>query len=81
MPNLPRYSLVSDEAKGDWRLRNDQTGKTTRRYATKREATRGGVLEDAVGGGGGSIRIHKQSGEFQEERTFPGSRDPKKSPG
>lgn len=30
---------------------------------------------------GGSLRIHKNSGEFQEERTYPRLIDPKKSKG
>jgi hypothetical protein len=30
---------------------------------------------------GGSVRIHKEDGKIQEERTFPRERDPKRSPG
>ena len=30
---------------------------------------------------GGSLRIHKEDGRIQEERTYPRSRDPKKSKG
>ena len=46
---------------------------------TKAEATRRGVLEKALGSG--SVIIHKEHGGFQEERTYPGSKDPKKWPG
>jgi hypothetical protein len=28
-----------------------------------------------------SVRIHKQNGQFQEERTYPRSADPRKSKG
>jgi len=35
----------------------------------------------AVGSGGGSVKIQKKNGRIQEERTYPGSADPKKSPG
>lgn len=80
MTNLPRYDLVHDGQKDDWALRNAQ-GRTVRRFETKSDATAGGALKDAVGGGGGSVRIHKENGAIQEERTFPRSRDPKKSPG
>lgn len=31
--------------------------------------------------GGGSLKIHKNNGGFQEERTYPKSNDPKKSKG
>ena len=31
--------------------------------------------------GGGSLKIHKNTGGFQEERTYPKSIDPKKSKG
>lgn len=30
---------------------------------------------------GGSLKIHKNSGGFQEERTYPRSKDPKQSKG
>ncbi len=29
----------------------------------------------------GSVKIHKQDGKIQEERTYPKSKDPKKSKG
>lgn len=28
-----------------------------------------------------TVKIHKQSGRIQEERTYPGSADPRRSPG
>jgi hypothetical protein len=31
--------------------------------------------------GGGSLKIHKNEGGFQEERTYPKSNDPRKSKG
>jgi hypothetical protein len=31
--------------------------------------------------GGGSLKIHKNNGGFQEERTYPRSKDPRKSKG
>jgi len=81
MPDLTPYTLSHDSQKGDWALKNDLTGRTVRRFETKTEATAGGVLADALGSQGGSVRIHKENGLFQEERTFPRSRDPRKSKG
>jgi hypothetical protein len=60
---------------------NDATGRTKATFDTKGEATKGGVLEKAVGPNGGSVKIQKENGRFQEERTYPGSADPKSSPG
>jgi len=44
------------------------------------QATKAGALERAVGGKG-TVRIHKMTGKFQEERTFPRGEDPRKSKG
>lgn len=70
-----------DRAGDSWKLKEEVTGRTIRSFDTKGEATSGGVLADALGSQGGSVRIHKQNGVIQEERTFPRSRDPRKSPG
>ncbi len=60
---------------------NDATDRTVKVFETKGEATKGGVLEKAVGKEGGSVKIQKENGRFQEERTYPRSRDPKSSKG
>lgn len=78
---IPKYTLSKDEKKDDWKLTNNATGDVKKRFDTKSEATAGGALEKAVGPAGGSVRIQKEDGKFQEERTYPGSQDPKKSPG
>lgn len=80
-PVLPKYHLTKDAKKGDWKLAQEGADRATRRFDKKAEATKGGVLADAIGKGGGSVRIHKADGPIQEERTFPRSKDPKGSPG
>lgn len=80
-PDLPRYHLVKDEKKDDWKLEKEGSDRAVRRFDTKEDATKGGVLPKAVGQAGGSVRIHKTDGTIQEERTFPRDRDPTKSPG
>jgi hypothetical protein len=80
MTKLPRFHLVHDADNGDWKLQNEQQ-RTVRRFETKSDATAGGVLREALGSGGGTVRIHKEDGPIQEERTYPSSRDPKSSPG
>jgi len=81
MGNLPKYTLSKDQKKEDWVLRQDASGQVKRRFDTKAEATAGGALPKALGSAGGSVRIEKERGGYQEERTFPRSKDPKKSPG
>lgn len=81
MPRLPGYTLSFDRQKENWKLENDATNRVVRRFETKEEATAGGVLDDALGAAGGSVRIQKKVGGYQEERTFPRSRDPRESKG
>ena len=39
------------------------------------------AIKKAVGSEGGSVKIQKIDGKFQEERTYPGSKDPRESKG
>ena len=81
MPRLPTYTLSFDRTKNDWKLEHDASDRIVRRFETKEDATARGVLKSAVGGNGGSVRIEKKQGGYDEERTFPRNRDPRKSPG
>ncbi len=81
MSKLPKLTLDFNEKKEQWELTNDKTDRIIRVFETKDEATAGGVLEKAVGNNGGSVKIQKMNGRFQEERTYPGSKDPRQSKG
>ena len=81
MAKLPKFTLEYNEKSKDWNLSNDKTNRTIRSFDTKDSATAGGVLEKAIGKDGGSVKIQKMNGRFQEERTYPGSKDPKGSKG
>ena len=81
MPKLTKFTLEYDEKKAKWVLENDVTNKTVKTFATKLAATGGGALKKALGEDGGSVKIHKLNGRFQEERTFPRSADPRRSKG
>ena len=81
MPKLSKYTLALDEKKDRWILRNDKTNKPVRSFGSKAQATAGGALKRALGREGGSVKIKKQNGRLQEERTFPARKDPKKSKG
>lgn len=76
---LPRFDLIHNSKKGRWDLEN-ASGRVVKSWGDKADATKGGVLEKAVGGEG-TVRIHKKDGKFQEERTYPQSKDPPKSKG
>ncbi|HEV7462720.1 MAG TPA: DUF2188 domain-containing protein [Methyloceanibacter sp.] len=76
MAKLPRYSLAHDDKKKRWVLKHEGTGQAVKSFATKAAATKGGVLEKAVGKMG-SVRIKKRNGKIQEERTYPRSMDPR----
>ena len=81
MPKLAKFTLAFDEKKDKWTLRNDRTNRVEQSFGTKGRAMSGGVLKRAVGRAGGSVKIQKENGRFQEERTYPGKRDPRKSKG
>jgi hypothetical protein len=73
---LRKLHLVKDKERRDWALKPEGGDRALRRFERKEDATKGGALSDALGKQGGSVRIHKQDGEIQEERTYPGSKDP-----
>lgn len=81
MNNLPRFTLDKNEQKGTWDLTNDGTNRIVKSFETKQDATKRGALKEVIGPGGGSVRIEKAHGGYQEERTFPQSKDPKRSKG
>jgi Uncharacterized protein conserved in bacteria (DUF2188) len=77
---LPRYSLAHNGKSKKWELKHEGSGKMVKSFASKAKATKGGVLEKAVGGKG-SVRIRTMKGKIQEERTYPRSMDPRGSKG
>jgi hypothetical protein len=81
MPKLPKYTLEFDEKKDKWALEKDRSDKVLKTFDTKELATQRGALRKALGTDGGSVKIQTKNGNFQEERTFPKSRDPKSSKG
>lgn len=81
MPKLTKFTLDYNEKKKRWDLTNDKTNRVVKTFDTKTSATARGVLKKAVGSNGGSVKIQKEDGKIQEERTFPKSADPKESKG
>lgn len=81
MAKLKKFTLSHDAKKGDWVLKENGASRAAARFATKAEATAAGVLESKIPGSRGSVRIQKQDGKYQEERTYPRSADPRRSKG
>jgi len=81
MAKLAKYTLGFDAKKGKWALKNDKTNRVEKTFTTKAKAMAGGALKRAVGRDGGSVKIKKENGRLQEERTYPGKKDPRKSKG
>lgn len=81
MTKLRKFTLEYNEKRENWPLVNDVTNRVIKSFDTKEKATAGGVLRKVVGSEGGSVKIQKENGRFQEERTYPKSRDPRSSRG
>jgi hypothetical protein len=81
MAKLPKFTLSKNKNTQRWDLAQDKSHQVVKSFATKDKATAGGVLSKALGADGGSVKIKKTDGEFQEERTFPRSADPRTSKG
>jgi Uncharacterized protein conserved in bacteria (DUF2188) len=80
MTKLLHFTLVHNAKEEQWELKHDKSKEVIKAF-DKEDATKGGVLEKALGATGGSVKIQKMDGKIQEERTYPKSADPKKSPG
>lgn len=76
---LDKYTLHKDKESQKWRLEKEKTDRAKRTYDTKDEALKN--LRKDVGKDGGSVRIRKMDNTIQEERTYPRSKDPRKSKG
>lgn len=72
---LTRYSVAYNSGNSRWELKNEATKEVVKKFKTKADAIKGGVLERAVKEG--SVRIRKRDGKIQEERTYPRNRDPR----
>lgn len=81
MAALTRLTLEHNGRTERWDLRYVRSRRLLKSFATKRAATRRGVLRRVAGHAGASVVIHRVNGRFHEERTYPPSRDPHRSRG
>lgn len=75
--SLDKYNLVHQD--DEWKLEKHGQERAIKNFEKKEDAME--FSTDYVKNHTGSLRIHKENGEFQEERTYPRSADPRSSPG
>lgn len=75
---MKNYHLTKDD--DQWKLKQEGSKRSSEVYDTKSDALKNApnFVRDH---GGGSLKIHKENGRIQEERTYPRSADPKKTKG
>jgi len=72
------FHFTHDKEKGDWKLFEQGTNRTIRRFKTKEQGVK--ISEDIVRKKGNSqLKIHKVDGKIQEERTY--GNDPRRYKG
>lgn len=81
MAKLSKFTLSYDDKRDNWKLQKDKSHEVVKRFETKADATTGGALQNALGARGGSVKIEYKKSGYEEERTFPRTKDPKSSKG
>lgn len=75
--NMQNYHLTKND--DQWKLTKEHGERAT--FVADKKAD---VLQKSIGfmnEHGGSLKIHKEDGTIQEERTYPRAADPRQSPG
>lgn len=67
------------KVRGQWKLKKEGNEKATITADTKAEMIK--KTREHMSDKTGSVKIHKEDGKFQEERTYQRADDPKKTPG
>ncbi|MFP3592958.1 DUF2188 domain-containing protein [Chryseobacterium sp. SIMBA_038] len=76
---MENFHLTQED--GKYKLKKEGAERSSKVFDTNKIEAIKSAKDFIVSHNGGSLRIHKNSGEFQEERTYPRSKDPKKSKG
>lgn len=74
---MDNYHLTKKD--GQWKLTKEGGKRASLTAETKADAVKKSA--EHLAGKGASLKIHKVDGKIQEERTYPRSADPRKSPG
>lgn len=74
---MDKYHITKDSDK--WKLQKEGNERPSKTATTKNEIVR--EMQEYMTDKTGSVKIHKEDGRFQEERTYQRKDDPKKSKG
>ncbi len=74
---MDNYHVTKDGDK--WKLTKEGNQRASKTADTKKEIIK--QTQEYMGDKTGSIKIHKEDGTFQEERTYQRKNDPSKSQG
>ncbi|NDV15781.1 DUF2188 domain-containing protein [Muricauda sp. TY007] len=76
---MENFHLVHED--GKYKLKREHAERASKVIDSNKEEAIKQAKKFITDNGGGSLKIHKNKGGFQEERTYPKSIDPKKSKG
>ncbi|SDK78829.1 hypothetical protein SAMN05661010_00089 [Modicisalibacter muralis] len=62
-----------------WKFQKTGSDRAIKRSGTKAEVV--DYMREYMDGKTGSVKIHKEDGTIQEERTYPRGADPRRTPG
>ncbi len=74
---MDNYHITKDG--GKWKFQKEGNQRASKTAETKTEIIK--QMRDYMSDKTGSVKIHKQDGKIQEERTYPRSADPSRSKG
>ncbi|GAB3326751.1 DUF2188 domain-containing protein [Haliea atlantica] len=74
---MDNYHVTKDGEK--WKLTKEGAKRASKVADTKKEII--SETSEYMKKVGGSVKIHKEDGKIQEERTYPRSKDPRRTPG
>lgn len=77
LKNMDNYHLTHKD--GKWNLKKEGSDRAIKTFKVKQEAV--DYSTEYMREHQGSLKIHKEDGKIQEERTYPRSADPKQSKG
>lgn len=74
---MDNYHITKSD--NGWELKKEGAARASKTATTKAEITK--AATEFLDGETASLKIHKEDGTIQEERTYPRSADPSKSKG
>ena len=76
---MENYHLTHED--GKYKLKKENGERASKVFETNKNEAIKFSKEFIQNQGGGSLKIHRNDGKFQEERTYPRANDPRESKG